>query len=130
MLNFLLPLLKNPLSRLIISKTIDKVSHHLEREKIIPCYLGAWNEYFETSIVQKEYDLYCSFGGPAGHVDTGLRGPIYDYCKNLKDIKSIVGRRLDHKTYLETISKSFLSTKVDPATVSRGLFICDTVFFR
>ena len=35
MLNFLLPLLKNPLSRLIISKTIDKVSHHLEREKII-----------------------------------------------------------------------------------------------
>ena len=35
MLNFLLPLLKNPLSRLLISKTIDKVSHHLEREKII-----------------------------------------------------------------------------------------------
>ena len=35
MLNFLLPLLKNPLSRLIISKTIDKVSHHLEKEKII-----------------------------------------------------------------------------------------------
>ena len=35
MLNFLLPILKNPLSRLIISKTIDKVSHHLEREKII-----------------------------------------------------------------------------------------------
>ena len=35
MLNFLLPILKNPLSRLIISKTIDKVSHHLEKEKII-----------------------------------------------------------------------------------------------
>ncbi|ANS05503.1 hypothetical protein [uncultured phage_Deep1-GF2-KM23-C739] len=35
MLNFLLPIIKNPLSRLIISKTIDKVSHHLEREKII-----------------------------------------------------------------------------------------------
>ena len=35
MLNFLLPILKNPLSRLIISKTIEKVSHHLEKEKII-----------------------------------------------------------------------------------------------
>ncbi len=35
MLNFLVPILKNPLSRLIISKTIEKVSHHLEREKII-----------------------------------------------------------------------------------------------
>ncbi len=35
MLNFLVPILKNPLSRLIISKTIEKVSHHLEKEKII-----------------------------------------------------------------------------------------------
>ena len=35
MLNFLLPLVKNPLGRLLISKTIEKVSHHLEKEKII-----------------------------------------------------------------------------------------------
>ena len=35
MLNFLVPILKNPLSRLVISKTIEKVSHHLEKEKII-----------------------------------------------------------------------------------------------
>ena len=35
MLNFLVPILKNPLSRLIVSKTIEKVSHHLEKEKII-----------------------------------------------------------------------------------------------
>lgn len=35
MLNFLMPLVKNPLARLLVSKTIEKVSHHLEREKII-----------------------------------------------------------------------------------------------
>ena len=35
MLNFLLPLVKNPLARLLVSKTIEKVSHHLEKEKII-----------------------------------------------------------------------------------------------
>jgi len=80
----------------------------LEREKVIPCYLGAWNEYFETSDVQKEYDLYCSFGGYAGHADTGLRSLIYAYCKNLKGVKSIVGQRLNHKMYLETISKSYI----------------------
>ena len=35
MLNFLMPLFKNPLARLLVSKTIEKVSHHLEKEKII-----------------------------------------------------------------------------------------------
>ena len=35
MLNFLMPLVKNPLARLLVSKTIEKVSHHLEKEKII-----------------------------------------------------------------------------------------------
>ncbi|ANS05742.1 hypothetical protein [uncultured phage_Deep-GF0-KM16-C193] len=35
MLNFLMPLVKNPLARLVVSKTIEKVSHHLEKEKII-----------------------------------------------------------------------------------------------
>ena len=80
----------------------------LEREKIIPCYLGAWNEYFGTSSFQKEYDLYCSFGGEAGHTNTGLRSSIYAYCKSLKGIKSIVGQRLNHKIYLETISKSYI----------------------
>ena len=35
MLNFLMPLVKNPLVRLLVSKTIEKVSHHLEKEKII-----------------------------------------------------------------------------------------------
>ena len=35
MFNFLMPLLKNPLARLLVSKTIEKVSHHLEKEKII-----------------------------------------------------------------------------------------------
>ena len=35
MLNFLLPLVKNPLARLLVSKTVEKVSHHLEKEKII-----------------------------------------------------------------------------------------------
>ena len=35
MLNFLLPLVKNPLARLLVSKTIEKVSHHLAKEKII-----------------------------------------------------------------------------------------------
>ena len=35
MLNFLLPLVKNPLARLVFSKTVEKIGHHLEKEKII-----------------------------------------------------------------------------------------------
>ena len=35
MLNFLLPLLKNPLTRIVANKTIGAIQHHLEKEKII-----------------------------------------------------------------------------------------------
>jgi hypothetical protein len=35
MLNFLLPLLKNPLTRIIASKTIGAIQHKLEKDKII-----------------------------------------------------------------------------------------------
>jgi len=84
----------------------------LKRDKIIPCYLGAWNAWCldseEDTAAHKEYDLYCSFGGNAGHTGTGLRAPVYDYCKELKDIKSIVGTRLDHKDYLDAVAKSYI----------------------
>jgi hypothetical protein len=80
----------------------------LERTKIIPCYIGSQNDYFKTDDVEKEYDFYCSFGGDAGHTNNGLRGPVYHYCKNLEGFNSIVGKRLDHDKYLETISKSYI----------------------
>ena len=35
MLNFLLPILKNPLSRMVVSKTIGAITHKMERDKII-----------------------------------------------------------------------------------------------
>ena len=35
MLNFILPLLKNPLTRMLASKTIGAISHKMERDKII-----------------------------------------------------------------------------------------------
>ena len=35
MLNFLLPILKNPLTRIIASKTIGAIQHKLEKDKII-----------------------------------------------------------------------------------------------
>lgn len=35
MLNFLLPLIKNPITSLIVSKTIGAIEHKLEKDKII-----------------------------------------------------------------------------------------------
>ena len=35
MLNFLVPLLKNPLTRMIGSKVIDGINHKMEKDKII-----------------------------------------------------------------------------------------------
>ena len=35
MLNFLLPILKNPLTRIVASKTIGAIQHKLEKDKII-----------------------------------------------------------------------------------------------
>ena len=35
MLNFLLPILKNPITNLIVSKTIGAIEHKLEKDKII-----------------------------------------------------------------------------------------------
>ena len=35
MLNFLLPIIKNPLTRIVATKTIGAIQHHLEKEKII-----------------------------------------------------------------------------------------------
>jgi hypothetical protein len=35
MLNFILPLIKNPITNLIISKTIGAIEHKLEKDKII-----------------------------------------------------------------------------------------------
>ena len=35
MLNFLLPILKNPLSRMVVSKTIGAITHKMEKDKII-----------------------------------------------------------------------------------------------
>ncbi len=85
----------------------------LDRDKIIPCYIGARNSYFdyESKKVSKEYDFYCSFGGPAGHVSTGLRKPVYNYCKELNNnnsFNSVVGEWLDKDNYFKTIKKSYI----------------------
>ena len=87
----------------------------LKRSKIIPCYIGARNSYFnnndEFSNMKKEYDFYCSFGGNAGHVDTGLRQPVYSYCNELDNtgfFNSVVGKWLDSENYFEIIKKSYI----------------------
>jgi len=85
----------------------------LNRDKIIPCYIGARNSYFdyESRKVSKEHDFYCSFGGSAGHVSTGLRQPVYNYCKELNDnnsSNSVVGKWLDADDYFKTIKKSYI----------------------
>ena len=86
----------------------------LEREKIIPCYIGAWNEYFKFSDqeINKEIDYYCSFGGSAGHINNGLRAPIYQYLiwhqQQNGSVNSVVGKSLPYDQYLETIKKSYI----------------------
>ena len=84
----------------------------LERDKIVPCYIGAHNSYFvneDVNLQAKTYDFYCSFGGSAGHVGTGLRSVVYDHCKSLIGYNSIVGQKLDNKDYLNTILNSYIA---------------------
>ena len=84
----------------------------LKRDKIIPCYIGAWNSWCLDSTdaqpSEKTYDLYCSFGGNAGHTSTGLRDPVYNHCKTLKGINSLVGTRLGHTEYLNALANSYI----------------------
>ena len=35
MLNFVLPLLKNPLTRIVVDKTVGAIQHKMEKDKII-----------------------------------------------------------------------------------------------
>ena len=46
MLNFILPILKNPLTRIVAEKTVGAIQHKLEKDKIIKakkyfnCFIG------------------------------------------------------------------------------------------
>ena len=35
MLNFVLPLLKNPLTRIVVDKTVGAIQHKMEKDKIV-----------------------------------------------------------------------------------------------
>jgi hypothetical protein len=89
--------------------------YQLEREKIVPCMVGVPNHYLESEISNvgdKEYDLYCSFGGNSGQSLTGLRPQVYDYCldieKNISSLKCVVGRKFNFSDYLIVIRKSYI----------------------
>jgi len=83
----------------------------LKQDKIIPCYIGAFNSFTQQHWLEheKEIDLYCSFGGNAGHLTTGLRKPVYEYCNSLKGYNSVIGEKLKFKDYINTISKSYIA---------------------
>ncbi|MBD16307.1 MAG: hypothetical protein CMJ72_14305, partial [Planctomycetaceae bacterium] len=60
----------------------------LDREKIIPCYIGACNRYFGKP-EDKEFDIFCSFG----QLEDGLRQPVHDYCCGLGGDLMALARR-------------------------------------
>ncbi|MFH1822955.1 MAG: glycosyltransferase [Patescibacteria group bacterium] len=77
---------------------------------IIPLNIGCWNEYFSNLNIKKDIDILCSFG----QLDTGLRYEVYHFCKKLEyegyKVKFIgMGKqKVDFKTYLELIARSFI----------------------
>ena len=78
----------------------------LKRDKIIPCYIGAWNKYFGKLEHEKQFDIFCSFG----QLGDGLRQPVYDYCHELKNKghKVLIDQKFDFETYLKMIQKSWI----------------------
>ena len=95
------------------------MSEDLERSKIVPCYIGAIHSYFtvdENYTNIKTNDIYCSFGGNAGHITTGLRPEVYNYLnkvfeeqKLFPNVKTIIGQRFETQDYFRTIKESYIS---------------------
>jgi len=91
----------------------------LERPKIFPCYIGAQNSYFKSegqSNNIKKNDIYCSFGGGAGHISTGLRAPVYNYLYNtfvnnqqFAHINTVIGQKLETSLYFNMIKQSYIN---------------------
>jgi hypothetical protein len=88
--------------------------YQLQLEKIVPCMVGVPNHYLKSEICNydKEYDLYCSFGGKSGQSLTGLRPQVYDYCldveENVPSLKCKVGTKFKFDDYLKIIRKSYI----------------------
>ena len=77
----------------------------LKREKIIPCYIGAWNKYF-GAFEKKQFDIFSSFG----QIDNGLRRPVHEHCQQLKNegISVLINEKFDFETYLKMIRRSWI----------------------
>jgi len=77
----------------------------LERDKIIPCYIGAWNRYFGEP-EEKKFDIFCSFG----QLDDGLRRPAHNHCLELKSMGRdvLINKKFDFDTYLKMIRRSWI----------------------
>tara|TARA_R110001583_G_scaffold42271_5_gene134440 strand:+ start:31 stop:984 length:954 start_codon:yes stop_codon:yes gene_type:complete len=88
--------------------------HQLERKKLVPCMIGISNHYVSKKTnMEKEYELYCSFGGSAGQARTGLRPEVYNYCLEIKNtlpyLNCVVGEGFDFDRYVEVIRKSYIA---------------------
>lgn len=77
-----------------------------EKNGIIPLTVGARLNMLDETVLEKEYDVFCSFN----HVGTGLRKPVQDSCNELRknNNKVIIKSNLPFNDYVNLIKKSYI----------------------
>ena len=74
---------------------------------IIPLNVGCQNKFFGNYNLQKDIDVFCSFG----QVANGYRYEIENFCKELKQqgFNVIIQKGMQYQDYLQHINRSFIT---------------------
>ena len=74
---------------------------------IIPLNIGCQNKFFGNYNLNKDIDVFCSFG----QLNNGFRYEIQNFCHSLKSkgYNVVIKNGLDYQDYLQHINRSFIS---------------------
>lgn len=74
---------------------------------IIPLNIGCQNKFFGNYNLNKDIDIFCSFG----QLNNGFRYEIQNFCYDLKSrgYNVVIKNGLDYQDYLQHINRSFIS---------------------
>jgi len=76
------------------------------KDGIIPLNLSTHKKYFGNHNLEKDIDVFCSFG----HLANGLRLEAYDICKQLQKegYRVLIANNLSYEEYLKCINRSYI----------------------
>lgn len=74
---------------------------------IIPLNVGCQNKFFGNYDLQKEIDVFCSFG----HLGNGYRYEIQNFCQELKNegFNVVIKSGMTYENYLQHINRSYIT---------------------